>query len=88
MASSKKDIEKAKKENKLILGTGIVLKKLKMGEIKSVIYSTNCPNETKKDLDYYNKINNIELQEFEGNSKQLGEACGKPFNALVIGIKK
>ena len=85
---SKKDIEKAKKENKLLLGTNIVFKKLKQGDLKSVIYSSNCPAETRKDLDYYNKLNKIELQEFEGNSKQLGEVCGKPFNTLVVGIRK
>ena len=85
---SKKEIEKAKKDNKILLGTNIVFKKLKQGDLKAIIYSSNCPPETKKDLDYYNKLNKIELQEFEGNSKQLGEVCGKPFNTLIIGIKK
>ena len=88
MVSSKKDIEKAKKENKLLLGTNIVFKKLKVGELKTIVYSSNCPEETKKDLEYYHKLNNIEIQEFEGTSKQLGEVCGKPFNTLIIGIKK
>ena len=84
----KKSIENAKKENKLLIGSHLVLKKMKSGDLKSVFYSSNCPLEKLKDLNYYNSLTGVEVKEFDGTSKQLGELCGKPFNALMIGIKK
>ncbi len=86
--SIKKSIESAKKENKLLIGSHLVLKKMKTGGLKSVFYSSNCPTEKLRDLNYYTSLIGIEVKEFEGTSKQLGELCGKPFNALMIGIKK
>ncbi len=83
-----KEIKEAKKANKLIIGTRIVFKNLKQGKLSYVVYASNCPTETKKDLNNYSKISKIKIEEFKGNSVKLGETCGKPFNILLIGIKK
>ncbi len=86
--SEEKEIKSAIKEKKLVIGTKSVLKNLKQNIIKSVIYASNCPENTHKDLEYYSKNFGIELKKFKGNSRQLGEVSAKPFNISVLGIKK
>ena len=82
------DIKKAMKAGSIIIGSNNVIRGLKTGEIKSVIYPSNCKEEMLKDLSYYSEHFGIETQKFEGNSRQLGEICAKPFNIMLIGIKK
>jgi large subunit ribosomal protein L30e len=85
---TEKEIKKAIKEGKLVIGSKRVLKDLKQGVIKSVIYASNCPENRKKDINYYSKHFGIEVKRFKGNSRQLGEICGKPFNVVLLGIRK
>lgn len=82
-----KDIKEALKEKKLVIGTRVVFKELKRGRIKKIVYASNCPAESMKDLEQYGK-SGAGLGVFKGDSIMLGEACGKPFKALMIGIKK
>ncbi len=82
------EIKNAIKSNKLIIGTRTVFKCLKRGSIETVIYASNCPDSSKEDLNRYVKASNIKISEFKGDSVKLGEFCGKPFNILLIGIKK
>ncbi|MEM7816111.1 MAG: ribosomal L7Ae/L30e/S12e/Gadd45 family protein [Candidatus Aenigmatarchaeota archaeon] len=81
-------IKEAEKEKKLVIGSRTVIKGIKRGIIHSVIYASNCPETIRKDLEYYAKNLFISIRQFEGNSLQLGEACGKPFSVLLVGIKK
>jgi large subunit ribosomal protein L30e len=84
----KSKIKDALKTGKLVIGTKKVKDGLKNGKIKYVIYATNCTPDILADLKYYAKYFNIKLEPFEGNSKQLGEACGKPFTILMVGIRE
>lgn len=81
-------LDDARKAGKLIIGKKTVLKNLKSGGLAGVVYSSNCPKNLLEDLSYYSKLNKIEIENFNDNSEKLGEACGKPFNVLVVGIKK
>jgi ribosomal protein L30E len=82
-----KDIKEALKEKKLVIGTRVVFKEMKKGRIKKVIYASNCPAESMKNLEQYGK-SGAGLGVFKGDSLKLGEVCGKPFKALMVGIKK
>jgi len=82
-----KEIKEALKEKKLVIGTRVVFKELKKGNIQKVIYASNCPAENMKELECYSK-SVAEVKAFSGNSVKLGEVCGKPFRALVVGIKR
>jgi len=76
-------------ENKnVVIGTNETIKKIKNENLKFIVISKNCPEETKKDLKHYDKLSKIDIQEFEGTSKDLGIFCGKPFSIAVIGVKK
>ena len=81
-------IKDALKNKKLIIGTRTVTRGIKNGLVDTVIFASNCPEYIKSDLNYYAKITGMKLMEFEGNSAKLGETCGKPFNILVVGIKR
>ncbi len=80
-------IKEAVKGKKLLIGTRAVLKGMKNTSITTVVLASNCPEETRKDVKHYGDMSKAEIMEFRGDSSKLGEACGKPFKALVVGIK-
>jgi ribosomal protein L30E len=82
------DIKKAREDNKLVVGTRTVMKGIKNGNIQSVFYASNCPDETVKDLEHYKKASKVSAEEIKGDSVKLGQTCGKPFTVLMVGIKK
>jgi large subunit ribosomal protein L30e len=86
--SLEKEIKDAMKEKRLLLGSNTVFKNIKKEAVKYVIYSNNCSEEVMGTLEYYGKNFGVELKKFSGNSRQLGEICGKPFNIMLLGIKK
>lgn len=83
-----KEIKEAMKEEKLIIGSKSVVKNIKLSAVKYIICSTNCAEDLLNDLNYYSKNFGVEIKKFKGNSRQLGEICGKPFNVMLLGIKK
>jgi large subunit ribosomal protein L30e len=82
------DIKEAMKGGKLLIGSNIVQKNLKKGAIRSLILASNFPDRNRKDMGDQASVSGTEMKEFNGDSAQLGEACGKPFNVLIIGITK
>ena len=83
-----KEIKSAMKEKRLIIGERSVVRGLKQNAIKSIICASNCPKDKYDDLKYYSRHVDVDVKKFKGNSRQLGEACAKPFNISVLGIKK
>jgi len=83
-----KDIKNALKEKKLIIGSESVLRNIKSVSVSYVIYPINCREDVLKELKYYSKNFGLDIRKFKGNSRQLGELCGKPFNVMLLGIKK
>jgi ribosomal protein L30E len=83
-----KDVKNAVKEKKLLIGSRGVLTAAKTGKISSLIYASNTPRSTVNEITHYVNISGIKIQEYPGNSMQLGELAGKPFSVLLLGIKK
>jgi large subunit ribosomal protein L30e len=83
-----KEIKEATKERKLVVGARMVIKGIKKAGIKYVICPENCREDVMEELAYYGKSFGIEIKKFSGNSRQLGEICGKPFNIMLLGVKK
>lgn len=88
MKATEKDVKGAIKAKKLVMGKRTVMRGLKGGAITSVICASNCPEGMKKDLEHYASVSSITVKGFDGNSVKLGEVCGKPFNVLIVGIRK
>ncbi|MBU0898834.1 MAG: ribosomal L7Ae/L30e/S12e/Gadd45 family protein [Nanoarchaeota archaeon] len=85
---SEKDIKDAIKEKKIVIGSKSVIKNVKNNLLNSVFYAENCNEDLLAQLKHYSKISGVEIKKFDGTSENLGELCAKPFNILVIGIKK
>ncbi len=83
-----KEIKEAMKGGKLVIGAKSVMKNIKRKDVKYVICSANCTEGVMNDLNYYSKNFAVEIKKFKGNSRQLGEICGKPFNVMLLGVKK
>lgn len=86
--SIEKEIKDAMKEKKLVIGARMVMRGMKKSDIKYVICPSNCSGDVLDDLNYYGKNFGTEIKKFSGDSRQLGEICGKPFNIMLLGIKK
>ena len=82
------EIKDAMKEKKLVMGSNRIFGGIKQEAIKYVICSSNCSEDALNDLNYYSRNFGIEIKKFAGNSRQLGEICGKPFNIMLLGVKK
>ena len=79
------ELKKLLKENKVILGKNQVMRNLKLGRLKQVYLSSNCPNDTKEDIKHYAKINNVKINELSEDNEKLGTLCKKPFSISVLG---
>ena len=85
---SEKEIKTAIKEKKLIVGSKSVFDLMKKSALDGVFYAENCPEDVLAQLKHYSGVSNIKIKEFKGDSEKLGELCAKPFNILVVGLKK
>jgi large subunit ribosomal protein L30e len=79
------NLKKLLKEGKVIIGTNQVMKNLKLGRLKEVYLSSNCPKNTVEDIKYYSKLNNVKINELKEDNEQLGIICKKPFSISVLG---
>lgn len=77
-ANVNQEIKEAMKEKKILIGSRTVMKGVKRGHVDSVIYASNCPEETRKDLEYYSKGGFLGLKVFQGNSVQLERSAASP----------
>jgi large subunit ribosomal protein L30e len=81
------ELRNAVNEKRVIIGSKQTVKNLKLKNIKLVVLASNCPENIKKDIDYYSKLTGIKVEKFDGTAKQLGMFCGKPFSIAVLAIK-
>ncbi len=80
----KKQIKKADKDNRTIIGSKETLKNIE--ELEKVIIANNAPKDIVENIE--ESLGDTELIEFQGTNKDLGSMCGKPFNVATVGIKE
>ena len=85
---SEKDIKAFLAEGKTVSGAGEVSVLMKKGKLKKIFFASNCPDDARRDIDYYAKLSSTETENFDGDSTKLAQICGKPFKISVLGIKK
>ena len=90
MAKKKEsDVDEIKKNletGKLIFGTEMTMKGLKLGDVQKVFVTKNCPAEVRDDISHYSSIGKFEVVELESTNEELGVICKKPFSVSVIGL--
>lgn len=82
-----KQITDAIEQGNIIIGADRTLKELKKGNLSTVVLASNAPAELKAEIMHTASITNTKVIEFEGDSKELGALCRKPFFIAVVGIK-
>ena len=58
------DLRDAVNEKKIIIGSKQTIKNLKLKSIKKVFVASNCPENLKKDINYYSKLTGIKVENF------------------------
>ncbi len=82
-----KEIRRAVDTGKVIFGLRGVEKTILTEKGEIVIVSSNIPKLTKERLKEQAKHSNIPLYGYEGNAKDLGAICGKPFVVSALLVK-
>ncbi|ALV62020.1 50S ribosomal protein L30 [Thermococcus litoralis DSM 5473] len=80
------ELRKALETGKVIIGSNETVRLAKVGGAKLIIIAKNAPKELKDDINYYAKLSNIPVYEFEGTSVELGTMLGKPFVIASLAI--
>ncbi|MCX8179259.1 MAG: 50S ribosomal protein L30e [Candidatus Aenigmarchaeota archaeon] len=76
------------KTKEVILGYNRVMKQLKTGKIKMIVFAKNLPENKKQEIIYNANLAKVEVKEFDGDNVNLGLTCGKPFSVSVLAIKE
>ena len=85
--NAEKEIRNAVKQKRVVMGSKSVIRGIRNRSFSGVFFADNCPVGTRNDISRYAQMTGTEITPFGGNSAQLGQVCGKPFNILLIGIK-
>ncbi len=82
------DIRSAVKSGKAVIGYRNSIKTVKSGsEVSSVIIANNIPASMDAEMKHNAKTAGVTIHVFDGSSKDLGTACGKPFPVAAMVIK-
>jgi large subunit ribosomal protein L30e len=54
---------------------------------KLIVISRSAADSSRLELEEQAKSAGVSIQEFDGNSTQLGKLCGKPFRVSVVSFK-
>ncbi len=87
MADSINEIKKGIKENRAVIGTELTLKSLKLGKLKKVYMTSNCPAKVKGDIEHYSRLAKTETESLDIPNDELGVICKKQFSISVMGLK-
>lgn len=81
-----KEIKQILKSDKIVLGTKETLDRLKEGGLSQVLVSSNCPEDVKKDVEYYAKLGDVRVIAVKYPNDELGILCKKPYAVSVLGV--
>ncbi|MBT3984885.1 50S ribosomal protein L30e [archaeon] len=81
---SLEELNKAIKEKELTLGSRKTLSKIKLGKVKTVYISNDCPEEVRKDILHFSKIAEIKVNDLDMNGLELGTLVKKQFSVSVL----
>jgi len=75
-------------EKKIIIGYNRTLKMIKRGEVEKIFLAKNVPENIKKDIEYYQKFGNFEVEVLNYSNEEVGLLLKKTFKISVISILK
>lgn len=81
------EIQSAVKSGRAVIGYRESIKFLKNGDAKAIIIANNIPERMDAEIKHNAKVAEAKVEVFDGSSKDLGTACGKPFPVAAMVIK-
>ncbi|MBI2085314.1 MAG: ribosomal L7Ae/L30e/S12e/Gadd45 family protein [Candidatus Aenigmarchaeota archaeon] len=84
MREIRKELKTALERDKVVIGTEESIKAAGSGKVKTLVYSANCPSLIRERLKSVALTKKLEVEQFDGNSVELGTMCGKPFAVAVL----
>lgn len=78
------EIKDMLKEKGVVFGTNETIAGLKLGKIKKVLVSSNCPKQIRESIQHYAKIAGAKVVELDVPDKEIGLLCKKPFGVSVL----
>ena len=81
------EIQSAVKSNNAILGYRRSIKFAKLNKPKLIVMANNVPDQIRSEIEHTVKLSDSKFEVFNGNSRDLGTFCGKPFPVSVLTIK-
>ncbi|RLI29730.1 50S ribosomal protein L30e [Candidatus Bathyarchaeota archaeon] len=82
-----KAIAMAVKTGKVAFGAKTAIRSAKLRKAKLIVLAQNCPEDIKRDIEYYCRLSKIPVIIYEGSSIDLGLTCGKPFMVSALTIR-
>ncbi|MBR9679120.1 MAG: 50S ribosomal protein L30e [Nanoarchaeota archaeon] len=82
------EIKTALKDGKAVLGWNKIERLIKSGAVKKLFVSVKSSEKVLEDVSYYSKIGGFVVEEFAGDTYELGVLCKKPFPVSVLGVKE
>lgn len=83
-----KAIATAVKTGKVIFGANEAIRSAKTGKARLILVASNSPSQTRENLEYYEKLSQIPVVTYKGNSIDLGIVCGKRFGIAALTVKE
>lgn len=82
------ELKRLIKSKKAVLGTERTLKLLKAGTAEQVFLSSNCPEDVRKDIEYYATLAGTPLVYLKYPNDEVGILCKKPYTVSVLSISQ
>ncbi|ODS41926.1 MAG: 50S ribosomal protein L30e [Candidatus Altiarchaeales archaeon IMC4] len=86
MKTLKRELANAQKSGNVVTGSKNTILSLLTGNPKLIILSNNCKVVIKETITYYSRLSGTHCHVIEGDSIELGSACGKPFPVSAIAV--
>jgi large subunit ribosomal protein L30e len=80
-------IHSSLKAGNVVIGYNQSLDAIRKGQSETVVVANNAPEERMNALQSVVKAASAKVEMFEGDSKELGVVCGKPFPIMVLVIR-
>lgn len=80
----KKSLRLAVDSGKVSFGVNGVKKLISNGSAKLIVVASDCPTETRKEMERHAKLAKIPIHIMEEKAVLVGASCGKPFPASVL----
>ena len=86
--SEVKEIKTLIKNKNLVIGTKRTMKYVKLGKVERIYLASNCSEDVKSDLEYYNKLSPLKIKKLKYPNDELSKKKKKPYTISVLSILK